>query len=181
MSMNKYKRRVGGSSVVELPVVIFLFILVLLLPLTELATLSMRATTIWCAVRMAAHSAACAGTFQENGKNGELSAVNIARRDALNVKNQLHGGVQFGATDVSVRILGQPLKAGLVAVKSAVPLTSVQPKDFLYQIEVTIKGSIDPVVSLDSDFFGEIPGLTTPLPLSLAYRAFCEHPNGLAK
>ena len=174
-------RRWRGSSLSEIPVVLFFFLICLLFPMIDLAVIAYRTSYIHSAAHNAAHSAARAQTFKENGDKGELSAINIAKRDALATKTQGAGGVNFSENDVKVTIIGTPIKVGKPAIRSTAPLVDISTKDYMFQLEVTVNGEVEPLVVLSENFFGKVPGLTVPMPLQSTYKEFCEHPAGLAK
>ena len=174
-------KRHGGSSIAEFPVVLIGFLLCLLMPMIDLAFIAFRTSFVHTAAHNAAQSAGRAKTFSANGANGELSAINIAKRDAIAVKNNGAGGVNFADTDVIVNIVGTPLKTGKPEIRQNTPLTAIDTKDYLFQIEVTVNGQVQPLVTLSDSFFGQVPGLTAPMPIQASYKQFCEHPGGLSK
>ena len=174
-------RNALASSIAELPVAIFIMFLILLMPLIDLATIAFRTSFIHSACHNAVHSAARAKTFKENGDKGELSSINIAKRDALATKENGLAGVDFADKDITITIIGTPTKTTKSPIRTDSPLTSVEQKDYLYQIEVQVSGTVEPLVTLSSDFFGKVPGLTVPFPVTATYRQFSEHPAGLAK
>ena len=174
-------RKALASSIAELPVAIFILFLILLLPLIDLATIAFRTSFIHSACHNAVHSAARAKTFKENGDKGELSAINIAKRDAVATKENGLAGVDFSANDVTVFIIGNPTKVGKPPLRTDSPLTAVSTKDYIYQVEVQVSGTVEPLVTLTPTLFGNVPGLTVPFPVTATYRQFSEHPAGLAK
>ncbi len=174
-------RRQNGGSIAELPVAIFILFLILLMPLIDLATIALRTSFVHSAAHNACASAARALTFQANGEKGELSAVNIAKRDALATKANGLAGVNFTANDVQIAIVGTPIKVGKAPIRTSSPLSEVEAKSYLYQVEVSVNGSVEPLVTLSPNLFGQVPGLTMPFPVQATYRQFSEHPSGLAK
>ena len=174
-------RSAHASSIAELPVAIFIMFMILLLPLIDLSVIAYRTSFIHSACHNAVHSAARAKTFKENGSNGELSSINIAKRDALATKANGLAGVNFSDSDVTVVIIGTPTKVGKPAVRTSQPLQTVEQKDYLYQLEVQVTGTVDPLITLSDNLFGQVPGLTIPFPVTATYRQFSEHPSGLAK
>lgn len=174
-------RKAHASSIAELPVAILILFLVLLLPLIDLATIAFRTSFIHSACHNAVHSAARARTFLQNGDKGELSAVNIAKRDAVATKENGLAGVNFTDRDITVVIVGNPTKVGKPPLRTDSPLKAVETKDYIYQIEVQISGTVEPLITLTPTLFGNVPGLTIPFPITATYRQFSEHPAGLAK
>ncbi len=170
-----------ASSVVELPVGICILFLFLLLPMIDLATIATRASFIHSACHDAAHGASRAKSYKINGSGGELSAVNIARRNALLTKAHGLAGVNFADSDVHVFIIGTPIKLGKPPIRQEDKLDSSDTKSYLYQVEVSISGTVDPLAMLSAQLFGSVPGLTVPMPVQATYREFSEHPSGLTK
>lgn len=177
---SKLGRSKNGSSICEMPVVLFVFILGLLLPLADLGFIAFRTSFIHEAAQNALHSAVRAKTFQQNSSDGELSAINVGRRDAISVRDSGITGVNFQDTDVELSILGTPVRAGKQPIHSQGPLSTVESKNYLYQVEVTVTGRVEPLITLSSSLFGEVPGLTSALPVQATYKQFVEHPEGLA-
>ncbi|MBX9685582.1 MAG: hypothetical protein K2X27_02700, partial [Candidatus Obscuribacterales bacterium] len=97
------------------------------------------------------------------------------------VKDAGLAGVNFDASNVDVAIIGTPIKTTVQPLRSADKLAVVNTKDYLYQIEVTVNGTVEPLVTLSDSIFGKVPGLTIPMPITASYRQFSEHPQGLAQ
>jgi hypothetical protein len=106
--------------------------------------------------------------------------VNIGRRDAISVRDNGITGVNFEDKDVNIAILGTPVKAGKNPIHSSSPLSNVESKSYLYQVEVTVTGRVEPLITLSNTLFGDVPGLTSALPVQATYKQFVEHPEGLA-
>lgn len=174
-------RNEHAGSIAELPVAIFILFMILLLPLIDLSVIAFRTSFIHSACQNAVHAAARAKTFKENSSTGELSSVNIAKRDALATKSNGLAGVNFSDSDIKVFIVGTPTKQNKPPVRTEQPVAEVYQKDYLYQVEVSVSGTVDPLITLSDNLFGQVPGLTMPFPVQATYRQFSEHPSGLAK
>lgn len=170
-----------AQSIAELPSAISVFVLLLVMPMVDLSTIALRSTYIHSAARNGASYGARAKTFLVNGDKGELSVVNKAKQIAIATKQSGFHGVKFDTTDVKVAIVGAPLKAKLPPVRQSTPVKEPSPDDYLYQVEVTVNGKVEPLVKLSKDLFGSVPGLTEDFPVVATYSAFCEEPRGLAK
>lgn len=173
--------RTSANTIAEMPVALIVFLLFLFLPLIDLGVLAFRASFVHSAANNAAHAAGRARTFKENSDKGELSAVNIARRDAIATKNAGAAGVDFSENDVQVVIIGNPIKPDKAPIRSTQALENVEPKEFLYQLEVTINAKVEPLLTLSPSLFGNVPGLTQAFPVQATYRQFAENPAGLAQ
>lgn len=168
-----------ASSIVELPVALSVLFLALLFPLADLGTIALRSATVFAAARNAAHHAGRAKSFVTNGENGQLSAKSTAVARALQTCNFGICGTQIKAEDVRTKIIGTPFAANISAINSASPLPDAEPEKYLYQIEVEVTGTVEPLVLLNNELLGDIPGITKPLMISAAFREFCEHPEGM--
>ncbi len=175
------RRSSVGTSLMELPFGIAVFVFFMVLPLLDLAVIAGRTAYVHSAAQNAVRSAIAATSFKANGANGELSAVNIAKRDAINTRKNGLGGVHFEDADIDVLIIGTPVDLASPPVRTAAPLTKVDQKAYIYQLEVTVRGQVDPLINVNTNFFGDVPGLTGPMPIQATYKQFCEHPAGLSK
>ncbi|MBX9567450.1 MAG: hypothetical protein K2X77_01080 [Candidatus Obscuribacterales bacterium] len=175
----RLSRKASGSSIAEIPVALFVLLIVLLFPLLDLGTIALRSATIFEAARNAAHHAGRAKSFLQDGGEGELSAKSAAVKwTALTCHSSLRG-TSIESSDVQATIIGTPFDTKKTPVRSASPLPGVEPETYLYQIEVSVTGSVEPLVLLNKDLLGQIPGVTAPLKISATFREFCEHPYGL--
>lgn len=174
------QRKARGTSIAEMPIVLFIFVLGLLLPLIDLSCIALRSSFVHTAARMSLQSAARAKSFASASADGEASALQIAANIAETV--QANGLSGFTLEKTELAIIGVPIKAGAqpIYVLNA-PLDKVQKSDYVYQLEVRVAGKIAPLLKLNSEIFGDVPGLTTDFPVSAKYKQFAEHPNGLTR
>lgn len=179
--MKALRRTKSGMCTVDLVAALFVFILLLLLPLIDLATIALRVTFVHMAARNAARSAGRASTYEADSKEGEPSAKRIATSMALASRDAGLAGVEINPGNVMVSIIGSPLKTTVNPIRQTTVLKSVELHDYLYQVEVKVSGQVQPLVIMSKDMFGSIPGLTTPIPITACYREMCEHPGGLSK
>jgi hypothetical protein len=172
-------RKPAGGSIAELPVVVWVIFIALLFPLTDLATIALRSTTVFAAARNAARQAGRARTFVANGDNGELSAKNIAVQAAKDTNKNSLAGTEIDDGDVQVFVIGSPIKPTLPPIRQQTPLTGVGSGDYMYQIEARVTGRVYPLVTFTPDIFGHIEGISEPLKITAVFREYCEHPDGL--
>ncbi len=179
-NLPKKNRRQNGSSIAELPVAIFGLFFIILFPLLDLGTIALRSATVYEAARNAAHHAGRAKTFLSNGEDGELSSKSSAVAWALATAKNALAGTEIKKEDVKLSIIGTPFDdKKYTTVTSTAPLNETQPENYVYQIEVQVTGKVEPLVKLNNELMGDIPGLTSPLKVSATFREFCEHPAGL--
>lgn len=185
---------------VEMPVALTVFFIFLAFPLIDLATIALRTATVYLAVYNAAHDAARAATFQGPAPTNSAdppfakgTAIQIARDKALETKAACLAGTDFGPDDVKVRIVCSPLnkppdpdrpnqgpKVEFVQADNQRLSKKIDP-DFVYSIEVTINAQVQPLFTLSSGLFGNVPGLTVPIPVSATARQFSENSEGLTQ
>ncbi len=160
-------RRCTGSQLVELPIAIWLAVLVLFLPLLDLSLLGLRVGTLHAAARNGAREAGRAPTFTE--------AASLA---STKVTQSLNAGFGGNTLDkVTTAVISTPIDGG-EPTRSTGPIAA-DPDNNVYQIEVVVEGTAAPLVEIN--FFGDIPGLSKPFPVSVACTEMVEHPKGLSK
>lgn len=49
----------------------------------------------------------------------------------------------------------------------------------IYDIQVEMNGQIDPLIAFSHDYFGDVPGLTIPFPITVRSQYTSEVPQGL--
>lgn len=160
-------RSCTGSSLVELPIGIWLAVMVLFMPLLDLSLLGLRVGTIHAAARNGAREAGRADTFTQ----GAL----LASSKVVASLNAGFGGNTI--TKVQTAIVATPIDGGQ-PVKSTSPVAA-DPDNFVYQIEVLVQGTAAPLLEIDC--FGDIPGLSGPFPVTVVATEMVEHPKGLSK
>ncbi|MBX9687790.1 MAG: hypothetical protein K2X27_13875 [Candidatus Obscuribacterales bacterium] len=176
-----------GASLVEMPVALSIFIIFLLFPLIDLATIALRSATAYYAAYNAAHSAARAPTFlADDPATGKPSACEEAIRAAQATKAAALAGTNFEDGDIKARILALPLNSDPTKPRKAdfigadnkpLPPDPGVDQDYIYQVEVSIDASIEPLFTL-STIFGQVPGLTIAIPLKVTSRQNVENPDG---
>jgi hypothetical protein len=183
----------SGSSTVEMPVALIVFLFFMLFPLIDLATIALRSCVIYSAAFNGAHAGALAPTFLNNisindpvtGKPvPKLSAVNAAVSAAQGSKTAGLSGVDYDDPDIKVSIQGIPVKASdnlqEIRLADRTPANLVDPA-YIYQLEVTVSGRVQPLFVLSDGIFGKVPGLTVPLPVTASSRQIVENPSGLTR
>lgn len=168
-------RRHSGSSSVELPVVLFVLLILLAFPIINIATVGLRACTVFSAAREAARVAGRSKTFLADGADGP-SAVNAAKQKAASIVGY---AAHIDPNNVKLRIVGSSIKGG-PDISQTTPLAEAK-LDYVYQVEVEVTAAVDPLVTLDPNLFGNIPGLTVPFPITARNSEFAEFPAGLTQ
>lgn len=165
----KSSRAKKGQAIVELPLAISTFMLVLLLPMLNMATFAMRVTNVFAAAK---HAAIVAG----RSKDFDLARSSAVGR-AIESNSKALAGVDIKAGDIKVFIVASPLVAGKSEFRQETALTDADPKSYLYQVEVEVTGRIQPLFTLNKGIFGSVPGLTEPMIITSRSRELCERPG----
>lgn len=173
-----YNTRRKAQAMAELPIVLWVIIVFLTIPLVDLTTFSLRYNFIMAASRDAAYSASRAKTFLTNVSSTELSAVNSATAAAQQTANAFS---EVTINSVTTNIVITNLANGTVTRQSTKLLVPADTSTNAYQIETIVNGTISPLITMDpnGNYFVPIPGLTAPIPVSVASRGFMENPQGL--
>jgi hypothetical protein len=171
-------RSQNAHSLLELPVGLWLGIVVFFLPFVCYGTAAYRAAFLYESAHRACEAAARAGTFTE----GKRTCLESFDKEVA---------CFTGISDSSIKCYAveQPLPAAsggelpATSQESEQPLKNVKTDKNTYYIKVVAKGNVEPLVRFGADgFLGmKFPGLTAPLPFNPTCSAFVEYPQGLLK
>lgn len=166
-----------GQAIAELPLVLFVFLVLVLFPIIDLCCITFRSTFMDGAARNAAHKAAKAHTFAFDGPDG-LSASSIAKNEVRDVIRQFTG---IRVEQVTPRIVRTSTTnaADVQRFEAPVPITS-DSEQYVYQIEVEIKGEVDPLIPFNCAL-PAVPGLSSPMPFTATAREVFENTFWLTK
>lgn len=162
-----------GSDIAELPVAIFVFLLVALFPLLDLGTLWMGSSSLHLAARHAAVEAGRQPTYSK--------AVTKARAMAAVAAT---GGVHIDKTDVTAwQVPYDPTGTPTRVTGAGTPTCDFNRITNGCQLEVTVTGTVAPLVTLSglSGILGNVPGLTGPLTVVASSMSTYENTDGLNK
>ena len=164
-----------GSSLLELPAGLWITLIVFLVPMVALASITIRVSLLNIATQEAVHAAAKARTYEQASDEGP-SAVQLAQKAFDKVTSSFPG---LGANKVSLRILATDVKSGTITTYESKLKEPANSSAYLYQVESKCTGSIEPVFGISQQLFGDVPGLTTPMPVNSSAREMVENPQGL--
>jgi hypothetical protein len=174
------RKRFRGSKaqlIAELPVVLWVMVLLVTVPCVDMVTFAIRYNFLLAASRDAAFAAGLARTFLADVSASELSAVNAATAAARKTAAAFS---EITVNSVTTSIVITDLKTGIVTRQSLPLSVPADTKNYAYQIETVLIGSTNPILQVPgSPYRGAIPGLTSPIPVSIASRAYFENPQGL--
>jgi len=172
----KGRRRSKGNFLADAPITIWIVILLLFIPLLDFAAVLLRSYFLYMAVHNAARNAAKASSFL-NPVGGEQSATQVATTTVDNVIAAWNGVTvnsvltEIVITNVSTHVIS----------RQANPLaTPPDDSNNTYQLEVTVNGSVAPLVTFNIPWLGTpVPGLTKPMVFTMTDRQYVENSQGL--
>jgi len=166
-----------GNFIVETPIALFLFLFLFVFPFIDLAAITLRTTFLYGAAHNAAWESARAHTYQTS-LDGLPSAVQLANSVAQKTAAPFAGikinSVKTSIVTTDIKTLSQSRQSASLAVPADASLNS-------YQVEVSVNGSVNPLIIYNGNSFTNIPGLTQPMILTFTDRQYCENPQGLNK
>lgn len=170
------RRRKRGTTIAEMPLAMWIIIMGICFPILILGITAMRFGFFWNACREAAKQAAKCPTFQVDSSQGK-SAINIADQVATMSANSFNGiSIIY---PVNVYILQTDVSAGTSSQnpsRQKLPTAADTDKN-IYEIQVELNGQIAPLVPVSA--LGNIPGLSSPYPVTVRAQYSCEVPQGL--
>lgn len=172
---SKLKRQLA-QMMAELPLVLWLIFLVLTIPLVDFVCFSLRYNCLLIVSREAAQSASRAKTFQTNVSASELSAVNSASSTASSVAAAFP---EVSVNSVNTYIVASNISSGVCTRQNTKLAAPANTSEYTYQIETLLNGQTNPILRVGQGHWGQIPGLTAPIQVSVASRAYAECPQGL--
>ena len=160
--------RHSGSAIAEAPVALWFAILALFMPLLCLATITLRYAFVVTAAHEAAYQAAVSKTFSTDISTTDLCAINAADATAKKVANSFSG---ISVNTVSTKIIQSDSQTNTLQVHETTR--------YVYLLETTIDGLVQPLILGHSGLFQDIPGLTGPMHVQVSSRKLAENPQGL--
>ncbi len=168
-------RKSSGSSILELPAALWIGLIVFFVPMMALASITLRSSLLNIAVQDAVHAAAKARTFTQASDEGP-SAKEVASQVFTDHIAAFPG---LGVAAVNLSILSTPFN-GAATIRTDNKLSqAADTSSFVYQVETSATGIIEPVFGANAELFGSIPGLTAPMKVSVSAREMFENPQGL--
>ncbi|MBX9571194.1 MAG: hypothetical protein K2X77_20020 [Candidatus Obscuribacterales bacterium] len=169
-------QRRSGTAIAEAPVAIWFAILALFFPLLCLATITLRYAFMVTAAHEAAYQAAVSKTFSTDVSSTDLCAINSADATAKKVAGSFSG---ITVTNVTTRILQSDTTSNALQVHNQALNTPADTTRYVYLLETTIDGQVQPLILGHSAIFQDIPGLTGPMTVQVSSRKLAENPQGL--
>ncbi|MBX3138002.1 hypothetical protein KF707_17375, partial [Candidatus Obscuribacterales bacterium] len=170
-----------GANIAEFAPAIIIFFLVILFPLIDLIGVATGYVTCYFATRQAASAAGVSTSFS-GAKSSAISNLKkiqddgfgkFARIDPIGGLSNTGGHiwlVRTGLTSMTTEFLGPDTKMS----------DGPDLLQYIYEYRVTTRQRVGPLVPLPIGLIADVPGLSSPFPVSITCCAQAEHPEGLA-
>lgn len=169
-------RPAKGSITAELPVVLWVIFVAMTIPLVAMVSFSIRYNFLVAASRDAAYTASRATTYAADVSPSELSAVHSADAAARVTASKFS---EITVNSVSTNIIITRLSTGVITRQNQALAQPADTSTYVYQIETVVNGSTTPLLALEECYWNRVPGLTAPINVSIASKAYFENPQGL--
>ncbi len=160
-----------GSSILEFSMALFVGIILLVIPLTGLASFCFRAAIFLAATKTATMAASRARSFS-NAKSAAQSSLLLGCASFPGIK----------LTSTQMSIISRDMSTGAsLQFFSALPAEAIDAQKHMYFTRVVANASIVPLFPQQGSFTGiSITGLTQPFNYNVATELLTEHPIGLS-
>lgn len=160
----------------ELPMAMWALLVMITIPMIDLATVALRSTCLVTAAHEAAHNAARAKSFLTPVSASDDSATTAAQNTVTQVLQRFSG---IRSTSVVTNLVITDT-ATLQTTRRTTPLNA--PADIVdntYSLEVVVTAQVSPLIMYNGRMLGSIPGLSAPVTVTCAAQEFSEYPAGL--
>lgn len=169
-------RRLSGTTMAEMPVALWLIIL-MCFPMLMLATTTLRYGFFWNACREAAQRASACQTFLVDTPQGQ-SACTTADFWVNKAVGSFSGITVVGAPNVYILQTNVATQTQTKNPNRTPLAVAADTNTYIYDIQVELNGQVDPLIPFIS-MMGSVPGLTGPFPVTVRSQYSCEIPQGL--
>jgi len=176
MKSKHTKRTSRGNYVADFGPALFILVVSVFFPLTNLVSITMRTALINNAVQQTAGVASRAKTFNTSISTNEPSSKALASSTFSSLASQIGG---FTSTSVQTSIIVTNITTGVSTVQTTKLSSPADTNVNVYAIRVTATGSVSPLVSCNSSLFGNVPGLTKPFTFTSTASSYSECTQGL--
>ncbi len=177
--MNLKKMRLhSGSSLIELPVTMWVLFIMFFVPLVDLATICLRTAYFYSAVHAASLDACRANSLTQEVDH-QRPAVTLAK-ESLTRRVMLFRGLELKQIKLFlVRIDTATREQQVYPLGSTPPVLAADSASSIYQLQIVASASISPLLPMKSTAFVNIPGITAAIPFSVSDQQYIENPQGL--
>jgi hypothetical protein len=178
------RRNRTGASLAEFGPALIIFFLVILFPLIDLVGLATGYVTCYLATRQAASAAGVSASFDRAQKSSISSLRKIYRAGFGKFARIVPtGGVANSGSHIwIVRTDINSISSGSSEYLGPDEPMSETPDlmRYIYEYRVTTRQNVGPLVPIPIGLLADIPGLSSPFPVSITCCAQAEHPEGVA-
>jgi hypothetical protein len=182
------RKRDSGEFIAELPVVLTVLLLLLMVPMINLASSVYRAYVIRTSCLEAVRQGARCDTYMNDippdatiGEKGARSCKNKID-DVLKVYEQ--GAGLAGRVDRATGrlvVIREDRQGQVQEFTAPLSVQDITPDTATYFYEYRADATANPIFPMNVSWVPNVPGLTGPMPLKIAARQVVEKPNGLVQ
>ncbi len=179
-NIQPYKARLRGTTMAELPLVLWVVFVGIGMPLLSLTLITARYALFVEAAREAADAACSCQIFMPAAGSSAMDAVSLAQTTAQTVAATFPG---ISLNNVTCSIVVTPLAGGTSTVGAAntALISAPDPSQNLYQLQVNLAGQIQPMLNVPTPEFVNIPGLSAPVAANISMTRVFQNPVGLTQ
>ncbi len=176
----RLKRNSIGTTIAELPMVLWLIFMGIGMPLLSLSLITARYALFIESAREAADAACSCQSFSAISGSSSTNSITLAQNTAVAVASTFPG-IAVSPDNVTCAIVSTPLAGGNSTVGAANTSLAIppDPSQNLYQIQVTVTGQIQPMLAMPLPGFLNIPGLSAPMVATTTMQRVYQNPSGL--
>lgn len=176
MKSKHTRRNNSGSYIADFGPALFILVISVFFPLTNLVSLAMGTALVNNAVQQTAAAAARCKTYSVSISGTELSSQSLATSKFNSLATKIGG---FQSASIQTSIIVTNIASGASTVQTAKLAAPADTNVNVYAIRVVASGTIKPLVTCGASIFGNVPGLTTPMTLTSAASSYSECTQGL--
>lgn len=175
MIQDSIKRSKSGSTLLEVPVSLWMVFVVFFMPFIAMGSITLRATLLSLSVHDAIQAAAKARTFNQDSADGK-SAKTIAR-EVFETHTKAFPGLNSSGFDLD--IIQTNFTSGQTTRSEDTLTAPANTSTNVYQIEGSAIATIEPLIPFNPNILGSIQGLTEPISVNFTSRQMFENAQGL--
>lgn len=171
-----FKRRNQGAALAEFGPVLFVFFIMIFVPLLDIISFTSGVATIALAANHAARQAGSATTRSQASTNMQNAGMQV-------IGGPLGAFAKItpkNSSGLTLNVLQIPINGTPTNYPAGQTPTSTQLNSNIYEYQVVASYGVSPILSFNgSGPFGNVPGLGKPATISFTSAAMVEHPDGL--
>lgn len=166
-------RRNSGTSMAELPVVLWILFVGLLFPLLIYSSIGYRGSILYFAADSASKKAAKSATYTDaSTRAGAVLSTILGPFSGIAV-----------SAPPTISVMAKPIAGGAPTIyPGKVAAGAIDTTKYLYFVMSKVDADLSPLVQFGGGWMGmNIPGLTGPFHLTINTQAYAENPTGLSQ